>query len=309
MRQSYARFRGERMEEEKVLLVAGTTKDYVNGKLRIGGSAYYALTALSHIDVETIVLTNSSFLRKICGKRGRHVIITSNPEFDIIYEITLPRESGQRDLRLRSEIKAFSDLISKVIDNGALDSVKSALISPVAQEITVDDVILIAKHVPHVIVDIQGLVRMFDPKGRVRIDHNLSREVIRKLRKEDIVIRGEISEFPPECRGPALVRCIEGGRARAVQTMGEGPIYVAYPDGRLCIANALDHAYGDDIGAGDVFSSIVALHLQGHDLKYAVATGTAASFLRIARSRIPWFSRKELYILSKKVLVWMRCLQ
>ncbi len=295
--------------EEKVLLVAGTTKDYVNGRLRIGGSAYYALTALSHIDVEAIVLTNSSFLRRICGKRGRHVIITPNPEFDIIYEITLPGESGERNLRLRSEVKAFSDLISRVIDDGVLDGVKSALISPVAQEITVNDVVLIAKHVPYVIVDIQGLVRMFDREGRVWVDYNLSREVIRKLRNEDIVIRGEISEFPPECRGPALVRCVEGGKARAVQTMGKGPIYVAYPDGRLCIANALDHAYGDDIGAGDVFSSIIALHLHNHNLKYAVAAGTAASFLRIARSRIPWFSRRELYVLSKKVLEWMRCLQ
>ena len=297
------------MKEEKVLLVAGTTKDYVNGKLRIGGSAYYALTALSHIDVETIVLTNSTFLRRVCGKRGRHIIITPNPGFDIIYEITLPGESGERDLRLRSKVRAFSDLISNVTKSGILDDVKSALISPVAQEIKVNDVILIAKYVPHVIVDIQGLVRMFDAEGRVWIDHNLSREVIRKLRNENLVIRGEISEFPPECRGPALVNCIEGGRARAVQTMGEGPIYLAYPDGRLCIANALDHAYGDDIGAGDVFSSIVALHLHSHELRYAVAAGTAASFLRIARSRIPWFSHKELYVLSKKVLEWMRCLQ
>jgi len=297
------------MEEEKVLLVAGTTKDYVNGELRIGGSAYYALTALSHIDVETIVLTNSSFLRRVCGKRGHHVIITPNPGFDIVYEITLPEESGERDLRLRSEVKTFSDLINEIIDDDALNGVKSALISPVAQEITVDDVKIIAKRIPHVIVDIQGLVRMFDPEGRVWIDHNLSREIIRKLRDEDIVIRGEISEFPPECRGPALVRCVEGGKAKAVQTMGEGPIYVAYPEGRLCIANALDHAYGDDIGAGDVFSSITALHLHNHELRYAVAAGTAASFLRIARSRIPWFSRKELHVLSKKVLEWMRCLQ
>ncbi|GEM_PF-565375 len=294
------------MVAKKVLLIAGTTQDIVNGSLnpRIGGSAYYALTALTHIDVHATVVTNTSYIRRVCGRYGHHRILTPSPEFNIVYEISL-RDGADRELRLRSELRTMSAKIEELINDG-LGSFDAVLISPVAREITARDVARVAEEFENVVVDIQGLVRAFDSDGRMWIDHNLSRDVIRRLRDYDIVIRGEISEFPPECWGPSLIRCVEGHRAKAIQTMGEGPIYIAYPDGRVFMTNALSHAHGDDIGAGDVFSSILTTYLPKGTLREAVAVATAASFLKIVRSRIPWFSLHEVLVISEKVLGRMR---
>ncbi len=291
----------------KVLLIAGTTKDYVNNVLRIGGSAFYALTSLTHLGVEATVITNTSYLMKVCRRYGLHKIITPNPEFNIVYEITLPKGMGERDLRLKTPVRTLSEKVMDVLNDDSEDA-DAVLISPVAQEVTISDILAVVNRYDNVVVDIQGIVRRFDSEGRMSIDPGVSREVISKLRRYDLIIRGEISEFPPECRGPALVKCVEGFRAKAIQTMGEGPIYIAYPDGKLCIANALSHAYGDDIGAGDVFSSVLVAYLPSHDLLEAVAVATAASFLRIARSRLPWFSPHEIRVIGEKVLDRMRCL-
>ncbi len=296
------------MIARKVLLIAGTTQDFVNGSSnpRIGGSAYYALTALTHIDVHATVITNASYISRVCRRYSHHRIVTPDPEFNIVYEISLGDGVG-RELRLKSGLRTMSAKIEELINDG-VGSFDAVLISPVAREITVEDVARVAEKFSNVVVDIQGLVRSFDGSRRVWVDYGLSREVIKALRDYEIVIRGEISEFPPECWGPSLVKCVEGHRAWAVQTMGEGPIYIAYPDGRVFMTNALSHAYGDDIGAGDVFSSILTMYLPKGTLREAVAVATAASFLKIVRSRIPWFSLHEILVISEKVLGRMRLL-
>lgn len=288
-------------EKPNVLVVAGTTTDIIGGHERTGGSAYYITQALYLLGIKPTVITNSPKLTASLGNKAR--ILAPSKGSDIVYKINY-LDSGERELTLlKSSVIPVLDLIS----SHALENPDLVIVSPVDNEIRLEDLTTLLNFDAPTVIDLQGFVRKINRDGKIVNNPGLFRELAYLLVNENVIVRGERSEFPPECRGKQIIQCSGKYGITLVQTSGTGPIYFSTAEGTGCVMNPLVRAKGDDVGSGDIFTAILAYMVLISDLKEAVATASVASTLKILRGKLPWFTFNEIMSLKDEVMKTLRC--
>ncbi len=288
-------------EKPNVLVVAGTTTDIIGGHERSGGSAYYITQALYLLGIKPIVLTNSPKLA--ASFRNKAKILAPPKGSDIVYEINF-HDSGKRELTLlKSSVIPVRDLVA----SHAVEDPDLIIVSPVDNEIRLEDLITLLNFDAPTVIDLQGFVREIKLNGKIVNNPDLFHKLANSLANENVILRGERSEFPLECRGKRIAECSSKYGITLVQTSGSGPIYFSTAEGIGCVMNPLVRAEGDDVGSGDVFTAVLAYMILIGNLKDAVATASVASTLKILRGNLPWFTFNEVMSLKDEVMKTLRC--
>ena len=289
------------IKSDNVLIIAGTTIDYINGNRRIGGSAYYMGAALAHFNVKPKIITNSCILMN--HLKGVAEVICPNNGDEIVFELTL-LEDGTRKLKLKHPARIpVSELLPHYLTKESVVTV----LSPVNSELSMDVIDSLIMRSSLSVIDVQGFVRKVDDHGWVTNDLELFHELASRVRGLNVVIRGEVSEFPEECRAEGLAACAKEYKVILVQTSGPGPIYYSRPSGDFCVMRPLNGVEGVAVGSGDVFTAVLAYSLLDKGLDDAVATASVAATLKTLRDKPPWFNGLELMILKQKVLSTKSC--
>lgn len=279
------------LAQEGINAILASTKDIVLGDVRPGGPAYYssiALYLLGHTDFR--VLTTVSLTYSSIRKLGIDVV---------------PVGYGETVFNLKVDDGRVLTLVERaymnpklVVENLASTNV---LISLTAGELEPD----VLKHVVsgrRVVVDIQGFVRRVDANGIIVNDYS-GFWVLGGLKGKELVLRGEVSEFPPECRGVNIVRCATELGASLILTSASGPTYFALSNGFGGTLKPPQGVAGDSIGSGDVFTAVLAYNYLtlGEDFIESIAKAAVAATLKL-RSRFPWYTITEVEAMSEKVL-------
>ncbi len=290
------------------MVIGGTSVDIIEGEKRIGGSAYYSSMALISLGAYPTLITNTHMLDVLF--RGVADIIAPSEGREIIY--LLSYKGSFRTLRaIRSSLISLDKLIKgRELRGDAL------IISPILNEISVNDLGTLAKlsrNFKLTALDLQGFVRVVREEGCIVNDVSRSYNVLSSLKEFEgpVVVRGEIGEYPEECRGSSLVRCAQY-LPKALYLQTAGPRDVLVYDGasdRLCKFTPLPNILGDETGAGDIFLAVVAYYLStGDGIVDAIAKGISASGLKTARPNTSWFTEYELNIISEKVKGSRQCI-
>jgi len=268
----------------------------VEGKVLLGGPAYYIGIALHCLEVGARVVTSSSptsrYLRKLWW-----VDVVEAGIGDTVFRIELA--GGGRELVLVSTSKLDPTIVTR-----ALEGFTNLIISETMSEL---DLSYLSEVVAgkNVVVDVQGFVRVAETSGRVLLRPNAVYSIARLLsRARYIILRGERVEFPEECwREP--VDCSSNLEADIVITDGERPFVVtSREEGRTYVIKPLEGVSGRPIGLGDVFTAVLSYYVleEGLSLPKAAVVASAAATLKL-RDRHPWFTRRELNLLSSKVRI------
>ena len=294
------------MSTASILVIGALTNDIVSNKVRIGGPAYFITSSLAYLDAVPTVITNSyellNVIRLTCVNKYVYA-----PKDGTVFVFEIKEVGELRELRLIKRAPTIDPLIRDLISKWVSSNVKFsvAIVSPVFNEVS-DEVVAELKRVAdYVVVDMQGFVRRCENSQccRVVADEERFYRLVRNLAGSVNLIRGEILEFPKECRGGNIRGCISGS-VDVIQTNGPGDIYVFLSElDRVVKLSPLPGIEGSSIGAGDIFTGVLAYFIaRGADLLSSCARAAVAAGLKVGRAKAPWFTLPELEILSHKVL-------
>lgn len=271
-------------------MVLSSTKDVINGYVTPGGPAYYSSLALLFMGFnDFIVVTNEGITSSYLRKFGVNTV--SSGVGETVFEF---RIDGGRTLKLINlgfmNVDRVLDCISDCV-----------VISLTLGEIPLNTIKDLVKG-RRVVIDVQGFVRSVGSDGLVFNDHYSFSELA-TLECEELVLRGELYEFPNECRGINVPKCVSKFNASIIITGGSGPTYFSSIDGVLGIIQPPEFIYGNTIGTGDVFTAVFAYNylILGKSFEEAVALATSAASLRI-RDLFPWYTINEVRSLGEKLL-------
>lgn len=274
--------------------MAASTRDVVEGRVVLGGPAYYIGTALHYVEVGGRVVTSASptsrYLKKLWW-----LDVVEVGSGDTVFRIELAGEG--RELVLVSASKLNPGAVAR-----AIEGLGKAVISLTMQELDLGYLPeLVAGR--DVVVDVQGFVRVAEPSGRVTLRPTAVYTVAKLLRRARYaILRGERAEFPVECWKDPL-GCSNSLGVDVVVTNGGNPFVVASrEEERAYVIKPLKGVAGVPIGLGDVFTAVLSYYLleEGLELPRAAAVASTAAALKL-RDRHPWFTRYELELLSPKV--------
>jgi sugar/nucleoside kinase (ribokinase family) len=267
----------------------------VEGRVVLGGPAYYIGTALHYIEVGARIVTSASPTSRYL-RRLQWVEVVEVGSGDTVFRIELT--NGGRELVLVSTSRLDPESTARV-----LEGFSRVVISLTMREL---DPEFLPRLVTgrDVVVDVQGFVRAAESSGRVVVEHAAVYSVARLLRKARYaVLRGERTEFPRECWEDP-VGCADDLGVDLVITDGERPFVVAPRGGRAYVVKPLEGVSGTPIGLGDVFTAVLSYYLleEGLELIDAALLASVAATLKL-RNRHPWFTRYELAVLNPRVRV------
>jgi len=289
-----------------ILVIGGFTNDLIgSGALRVGGPAYYITTTLMQLDEAPAVITNSYKLLDVVN----HAFMCNKvyaPKSDGVFVFEIRESNGSRKLRLARRGPSINNLVEELISKWADSSIKFdvAIVSPVFNEVSSEVVAKLGGIADYIVVDIQGFVRKCsDRYCTVIVDERRFYDLVNVLAGSVNVIRGELHEFPEECRGLKISKCV-AGLVDVVQTSGPGNMYVYLSKlGKTIKLRPLPGIEGSNIGAGDVFTGVLAYFMgRGMDLLSSCARASVAAGLRVGRPGKLWFTLSELEALSHKIL-------
>ena len=277
-------------------IVSSFTLDSINGKLRIGGPAYYSTVAILHYcDDDLLVIGPASRVHKVLSDSiGVHLISTS--EEVPLFELRYVGNDNNRVVRL---IKSGEKV---VISDNILEDLKGSLIivNPVYREVPITTIQKLKSVAYMLALDLQGLVREVNNDGIVSKRWNC--EVFEAMKLADIV-HADLSEAPAPSDAITAAKLLsEKTAGLVIVSMGANGL-VAIHKGKAVYVPALPNIKGDPTGTGDILLSIVACELiRGSQWLTSIARGVAAAGLKVSRSRPPWFSRHEVEVLSEKLV-------
>ncbi|MEM1622749.1 MAG: hypothetical protein QW543_01235 [Sulfolobales archaeon] len=281
-----------------LVVIATSTLDYVAGKARLGGPAYYIGLTLSHLDSRTLLVTTRSSVSRYLSRLTRYFDVVEAGSGETVFEIEL-HESGNRSLRVLRRSFLEVETLAKVLVDRSL-----VLISTTYGELDPRHLVELTRG-RNVVVDIQGFVRRVSGDGRVVHDTQKVFEVGKYLEASKwSILRGEREEFPKECWVSPL-ECAERLRSDIVITDGEKPFKVlSRRDECLYEITPLQGFHGESIGLGDVFTAVLTYYLfiEGSEFLDAATVASVAAALKL-RGRLPWFTVQELDVLKRKVSI------
>ena len=297
------------MGTASMLVIGALTNDITSNKVSIGGPAYFITYSLACLDLMPTVITNSyellDVIKHICISKISRCVYAPKDGTVFIFEI---KEAGRsRELRLIKKAPSIDPLIRELIDKWVSSDVRFsvAIVSPVFNEVSGEVVAELKRIADYIVVDIQGFVRKCEDGQccRIAVDEQRFYRLMRILAGSVNLIRGELLEFPRECRGDNIRNCILGS-VDVVQTNGPSDMYVYLSElDRVAKLRPLPGIEGSSIGAGDIFTGVLAYFIaRGFDLLSSCARAAVAAGLKVGRSRGPWFTLPELEMLSHKVL-------
>lgn len=294
------------MSVNNLLVIGAFTNDILPSGVSIGGSAYFIANSLAHLDSMLTIITNSYELMKVV-KYAAYVSCVYAPKYGSVFVFEIRESEESRKLKLIRKASSIdsliTDLINEWIDNGTRFRV--AIVSPVFNEVSSEVVTELKKVADYVIVDIQGFVRECESGNSCKIVVNEQRfyELISIFSNSVDLIRGELLEFPKECRGDSIRKCVPGS-VDVVQTNGPNDMYIYLGKlGKVARLHPLPGIEGSSVGAGDVFTGVLAYFIaKGFDLLNSCARAAVAAGLKVGRAKVPWFTLPELEVLSHKVL-------
>ena len=294
------------MNVAKMLVIGALTIDIISNKVSIGGPAYFITLSLAYLDLMPTVITNSYELLSVIkqARIGKRVYA---PRDGTVFIFEIEEAGRSRELRLVKKAPSVDSLIRNLINEWVSSNVRFnvAIVSPVFNEVSCEVVAELKRVADYIVVDIQGFVRKCegDQRCKVVVDEQQFYRLMRILTGSVNLIRGELLEFPKECRGANIRSCISG-TVDVVQTNGSGDMYVYLSElDKVTKLRPLPGIEGSSIGAGDVFTGVLAYFIaKGFDLLSSCARAAIAAGLKVARAKVPWFTLPELEMLSHKVL-------
>lgn len=284
-----------------IIAIATPTLDYVEGKLRIGGPAYYMATAAVYLEAQMLLITTKSTTSSFLKRLGSNVEVVEVGSGETVFEIEVSNNS--RSLRvLRRAV--FSD--EAILD--LIKSYDSVLISTTFNELGVEGLARLVKG-RSVAIDVQGLVRREAEHKRVVIESEKVFDLGKYLEgSRHRILRGEKEEFPKEC-WEDILWCSKQLRSDIVITNGEKPFRAAsYTEKKAYEVKPISGIYGEPIGLGDVFMVTLYYYLvvKGEPLLDAVVLASLAASMKL-RGKHPWFTLNELYVLKDKIVIREMC--
>lgn len=285
------------------VVVGNFTVDYVDGAKRPGGPGYYSSIALALLGAKVYVLgyAGKDYSLEVLEKVKEigvdlSLVSMDSPTTIFVLEYL---DLETRILRLLSR----SPRIKVEEGYSKLGNVEVSIVSPVAGEVSLGDLKYIRSRTRILVVDVQGFIRVIGSDGQIshRWDHNLLDE----LSIADIIHVEEresssISNEPVK----AALKLSEHIRIVAL-TMGPRGSIIAY-DGVAYHIGVPKIYYGDETGAGDVYTAVLSYYYSlGYKPEDAARYATIAAGLKVLRSTktMKWYTRDEVEKLAEEVPV------
>ena len=285
------------------VVVGNFTIDHVDGAKRPGGPGYYSSVALALLGAKVYVLgyAGRDYPREVLEKvRSVGVDLSllsmDSPTTVFVLEYL--------DLQTRV-LKLLSRSPRIRIEDGyrKLGEVEASIVSPVAGEVSLEDLKYIREKTRILTIDVQGFIRVIGLEGEV--SHKWNHWLLEELGIADIihVEEGEatsISKEPVE----AALKLSEYTRIVAL-TMGPRGSIVAY-DGMAFHIGVPKVYHGDETGAGDVYTAVLSYYYSlGYKPEDAARYATIAAGLKVLRSTktLNWYTRSEVEKLAEEVPV------
>ena len=275
----------------KIAILGSVTRDIIAEGTRIGGSAYYGGLALLMIDVNPLIITNSVMLKDFLG--GYSELIGSEDGKPAEFRIEQGNDGRVLKLMSRPTPIPLDDEILRIIST----DYDAVVVTPVFQDLSLED---LARMIPHLrgwaVIDIQGYVREALLDGIVRNSENRFWRVFEVIRNHiNVILRGEVNEFPSVCRGMGIENCLKDFNGYIIQTSGDGPIYFGR-GGSVYRLDIYCGIHGDDTGAGDVFTSLLGAFWSPDNYIFAVSAAAAGAMLKTVRHNKIWFTEHEIRV-------------
>jgi len=285
------------------VVVGNFTVDHVDGAKRPGGPGYYSSIALALLGAKVYVLgyAGQDYPRDVLEeirKLGVDLSLVSMDSPTTIFVLEY------LDLQTRV-LKLLSRSPKIKIEEGyrVLGNVEVSIVSPVAGEISLEDLGYIRKKTRILVVDVQGFIRVIESDGQVY--HKWNHGLLDELGIVDIihVEEGEansISKEPIE----AAIKLSEYTNIVAL-TMGPRGSIIAY-DGVAYHIGVPKIYHGDETGAGDVYTAVLSYYYsKGYKPEEAARYATIAAGLKVLRSTktMHWYTREEVELLAEEVPV------
>lgn len=286
----------------KILVVGNTTADYIfnSSSVRIGGPPYYIVAALRHIDITPTVLTSigSDYFRfiKTLSKFANDIAIVKC-NTTTTFEIYL--KDGGRVLKLKERGCKLDKALNKLLASSQWDL---AIVSTVYDELGFESVFALRKHVNVLAFDIQGFSRRVIDNGRIV---SIVDNTINKIIREADIVHAGIDDVKDICPSEERVKCLRESlslpKIALTVTEGKSGAYLVLRDGSIYSIEALKNIEGNDVGAGDIFTAIMAVsYVLGDDIFTATRKASVAAALKVSRDAFPWFTSSELETISYK---------
>ncbi len=285
------------------VVVGNFTIDHVDGAKRPGGPGYYSSVALALLGAKVYVLgyAGKDYPREVLEKVRNvgvdlSLLSMDSPTTVFVLEYL--------DLQTRV-LKLLSRSPRIRIEDGyrKLGEVEASIVSPVAGEVSLEDLKYIREKTRILTIDVQGFIRVIGLEGEV--SHKWNHGLLEELGIADIihVEEGEatsISKEPVE----AALKLSEYTRIVAL-TMGPRGSIVAY-DGIAFHIGVPKVYHGDETGAGDVYTAVLSYYYSlGYKPEDAAKYATIAAGLKVLRSTktLNWYTRSEVEKLAEEVPV------
>ncbi len=285
------------------VVVGNFTIDHVDGAKRPGGPGYYSSVALALLGAKVYVLgyAGRDYPREVLEKVRNvgvdlSLLSMDSPTTVFVLEYL--------DLQTRV-LKLLSRSPRIRIEDGyrKLGEVEASIVSPVAGEVSLEDLKYIREKTRILTIDVQGFIRVIGLEGEV--SHKWNHGLLEELGIADIihVEEGEatsISKEPVE----AALKLSEYTRIVAL-TMGPRGSIVAY-DGMAFHIGVPKVYHGDETGAGDVYTAVLSYYYSlGYKPEDAARYATIAAGLKVLRSTktLNWYTRSEVEKLAEEVPV------
>lgn len=284
-------------------MVGNFTVDHVDGAKRPGGPGYYSSIALALLGAKVYVLgyAGEDYPLEVLEKVGEigvdlSLVSMDSPTTVFVLEYL---DFEARTLRLLSR----SPRIRVEEGYSKLGNVEVSIVSPVAGEVSLEDLEYIRSRTRVLAVDVQGFIRVIEPGGQV--SYRWSTELLDGLSIADI-IHVEEGESTSIGREPveAALKLSEHTRIVAL-TMGPRGSIIAY-DGVAYHIGVPKVYHGDETGAGDVYTAVLSYYYSlGYKPEDAATYATIAAGLKVLRSTrtMRWYTKDEVERLAEEVPV------
>ncbi len=283
------------------VVVGNFTIDHVDEAKRPGGPGYYSSVALALLGAKVYVLgyAGKDYPREVLEKvKGVGVDLSllsmDSPTTIFVLEYL--------DLQTRV-LKLLSRSPRIRIEEGyrKLGEVEASIVSPVAGEVSIEDLKYIREKTRILTIDVQGFIRVIGSEGEV--SHKWDHGLLEELGVADIihVEEGEAASIGKEPVEAAL-KLSEYTRIVAL-TMGPRGSIIAY-DGMAFHIGVPKIYHGDETGAGDVYTAVLSYYYSlGYRPEDAARYATIAAGLKVLRSTktLNWYTRIEVEKLAEEV--------
>lgn len=269
--------------------ILSSTKDIISGYVVPGGPAYYCTLGLYFLGLTDFkVLTTSGLTYDVIRRLGICVIPVGVGE--TVFAIDL---SDGRSLKLINKSLINLDLVNRWLD-------RDLMISLTAGEFPLESLSDVISG-RRAVIDVQGFIRR-DISGFIVNDYGRFWRLCRLISKKSI-LRGEATEFPPECRGSNVLRCATEFKVSLIVTNASDEIYFSTYDGFGGVLRPPNGITGISIGSGDVFTAVFTYNylILNHDFIESIAMASTAATLKL-RASTPWYTLNEVEGIYRKVL-------